>query len=138
MTDCVCLVIIITLVCVLTVKCIMCESAEYKAFKDCYNSLVKCIKQSPKDVGDQLFPFGILAPDDRDYLKNDHHDDGDKARRILHAVLLQMGNNPQIFYSFVSALEAAGSFTKALVQKLNHALQRRNQQCDQSQDNSEL
>ncbi len=116
----------------------MSESAEYKlkAFKDCHSSLVTCVKQSPKDVSDHLL---ILAPGDRDYLRNDTHDDGEKARRILDAVLLQMENNPQIFHSFVSALEAAGDFTRATVQKLNDALQRRNQeQCDQSQESGRL
>ncbi|XP_064398884.1 uncharacterized protein LOC135345387 isoform X1 [Halichondria panicea] len=111
----------------------MCESAEYKAFKDCHSSLLTCIKQSPKDVCDHLLPFEILAPDDRDYLRNDTHDAGDKARRILDAVLLQIKNDPQVFHSFVSALEAAGGFTKAGVQELKDALQRQHQQCDQSQ-----
>ena len=35
-------------------------------------------------------------------------------------------------HSFVSALEAAGSFTKATVKKLIDALQRQHQQCDQT------
>ncbi len=103
------------------------------AFKDCHTSLVTCVKQSPKDVCDQLFPFDILAPGDLGFLNNDHHDDCDKARRILDAVLLQIKNDPQVFQSFVSALEAAGNFTKATVKKLNDALQRQNQeQCDQT------
>ncbi|XP_064398888.1 uncharacterized protein LOC135345391 [Halichondria panicea] len=106
----------------------MSESAEYKAIKDCNSSLLTCIKQSPKDISDHL---EILAPDDRDYLKNDTHDAGDKARRILDAVLLQIENNPKVFDSFISALKAAGSFTKAAVQKLNGALQRR--KSDQTQ-----
>ncbi len=105
--------------------CIMSETAEYKAFKDCHSSLLTCVKQSPKDVSDHLLPFEILAPNDRDYLKNDTHDDGDKARRILDAVLLQIENDPRVFQSFISALKAAGSFTKAAVQKLDSALQRR-------------
>ena len=109
----------------------MSDSAEYKAFKDCHNSVLTCIKQSPKDVSDRL---EILAPANRDYLRNDSHDDGDKARRIMDAVLLQIENNPLVFQSFISALEAAGSFTKATVQKLNDALliQRQRQQCDQT------
>ena len=110
----------------------MSDSAEYKAFKDCHDSLFTCIKQSPKDVSDRL---EILAPADRDYLRNDSHDDGDKARRIIDAVLLQIENNPLVFQSFISALEAAGSFTKTTVPKLHDALliQRQNQeQCDQT------
>ncbi len=111
----------------------MSESAEYKTFKDCHTSLVACITQSPKDVCDQLFCLDILAPGNLGYLNNDHHDDCDKARHILRVVLLQIKNDPQVFQSFVSALEAAGSFTKATVQKLNDALQRQHQeQCDQT------
>ncbi|XP_064398871.1 uncharacterized protein LOC135345380 isoform X3 [Halichondria panicea] len=112
---------------------IMSESAEYKAIKDCHSSLLTCIKQSPKDVSDHLLRFEILAPNDRDYLRNDTHDAGDKARRIMESVLLQIKNNPLVFHSFVSALEEAGSFTKATVQKLIDALQRQHQQCDQTQ-----
>ena len=109
----------------------MSDSAEYKAFKDCHSSLLTCIKQSPKDVSDRL---KILAPANQDYLRNDSHDDGDKARRIMESVKLQIENDPFIFHSFVSALERAGSFTKTAVQKLNDALliQRQNQQCDQT------
>ncbi len=109
----------------------MSNSAEYKAFKKCEESLLTGIKQSPKDVSDRL---KILAPADRDYVRNDFHDDGDKARRIMNAVLLQIENNPLVFQSFISALEAAGSFTKLTVQKLNDALliQRQRQQCDQT------
>ena len=79
----------------------MSDSDEYKAFKDCHSNLLTCIKQSPKDVSDRLFPFGILASNDQDYVKNDTHDDGDKARRILDAVLLQMENDPLVFHSFI-------------------------------------
>ncbi len=115
---------------------VMSESAEYKAIKDCNSSLLTCIKQSPKDISDHL---EILAPDDRDYLKNDTHDAGDKARRILDAVLLQIENNPKVFDSFISALKAAGSFTKAAVQKLNGALQRRkSDQTQRMEDDGEL
>ena len=112
---------------------IMSESAEYKAFMDCHSSLLTCVQQSPKDVCDQLLPFEILAPDDLGYLKNDTHDNGDKARRIMESVMLQIKNNPLVFNSLVSALEKAGSFTKAVVQKLHDAFQRQNQQCDQTQ-----
>ncbi|XP_064398903.1 uncharacterized protein LOC135345408 isoform X2 [Halichondria panicea] len=111
----------------------MSESAEYKAFMDCHSSLLTCVQQSPKDVCDQLLPFEILAPDDLGYLKNDTHDNGDKARRIMESVMLQIKNNPLVFNSLVSALEKAGSFTKAVVQKLHDAFQRQNQQCDQTQ-----
>ncbi len=101
---------------------------------DCHSSLITGVKQSPKDVSDHLLPFEILAPNDRDYIKNDTHDDGDKARRILYAVLLQIENDPRVFQSFISALNAAGNFTRPTVQKLNDALQRQNQeQCDPTQ-----
>ena len=111
----------------------MSDSAEYKAFKNCHSSLLTCVKQSPKDVCDQLFPFDILAPGDLGFLNNDHHDDCDKARHILRVVLLQIQNDPQVFQSFVSALEAAGGFTKTTVKKLNDALPRQHQeQCDQT------
>ncbi len=110
----------------------MSDSAEYKAFKDCHSSVLTCIKQSPKDVSDRLEI--LLAPANRDYLRNDSHNDGDKARQIMESVNLQIENNPFIFHSFVSALKGAGSFTKTAVQKLNDALliQRQNQQCDQT------
>ncbi len=109
----------------------MSDSAEYKAFNDCYSSLLTCIKQSPKDVCDHLLPLEILAPANRYYLRNDTHDPDDKTRGIMDAVQLQIENNPQVFHSFVSALKAAGSFTKATVQKLNDAF-RQHQQCDQT------
>ncbi len=99
------------------------KSAEYKAFNDCHSSLFTCIKQSPKDVSDHLLPFKILARADRDH-RNDTHDDGDKARRILDVVLLQIEYDPLVFHSFVSALEATDGFPKAAAQILNNALLR--------------
>ncbi len=110
----------------------MSKSAECKAFNDCRSSLLICIKQSPKDVSDKILEF--LAPANQEYVRNDTHDVGDKARLIIDAVASQIENNPQVFHSFVSALKTAGDVTEFTVQKLDDAfiIQRQNQleQCE--------
>ena len=87
------------------------DSPEYKTLTQCYDTLVKCVKQSPGDVADcQLKP--LLTPGNVSFLSNPHHDNDDKARKIVNLVLNQVEINPQVFHKFISALENAGSWTE--------------------------
>ena len=100
------------------------ESQEYNAVVQLYPGLVNCIKQSPTDLAVQLRPSGILADTDWEFLKIPQHSNLDKAVRIVDVMLNQIKANPQSFLVLVSALEAAGPWTKAIVGELKHLVLR--------------
>ena len=94
------------------------NSQEYKAVLGCYSKIVSCVQQAPSDVAVQLRPSGILAQSDWEFLTNPHHDNGNKAIRIVDVVLNQVKTDSKVFFTFVSALEAAGPWTKTIVSEL--------------------
>ena len=94
------------------------ESQEYIAVLQCYPRLVDCIKQAPADLAVKLRPSGILASTDWEFLTNQAHNNDLKAIKIVDVVLNQIKTNPQRFWTFVFALEAAGPWTEAIVGEL--------------------
>ena len=94
------------------------ESREYKTFVDCYPKVVNLLKQAPNDVADQLKPFDLLAGEDWEFLRNPINNNDHKARRIADVVLGHIKINSQKLSMFVSALEATGSWTEAVVCEL--------------------
>ena len=100
------------------------ESREYSAVVQLYPGLVECIKQSPTDLAVQLRPSGVLAPTDWEFLTNPQHSNIDKAVRIVDVMLNQIKANPQSFSVLVSALEAAGPWTNAIVGELKPLVSR--------------
>ena len=94
------------------------ESQEYSAVVQLYPRLVDCIKQSPTDLAVQLKPSGILADTDWEFLKIPYHNNIEKAVRIVDIMLYQIKATPQSFSVLVSALRAAGPWTKAIVDEL--------------------
>ena len=98
------------------------DSPEYKIMRQFYPQLITCVKQSPNDIADHLIPIGILAPRDLNLLSNPQISSDDRARRIVSVVMNHVENDPQEFHKFVSALEAAGTWTKKTVSKLKALL----------------
>ena len=94
------------------------DSPEYEKIRHFYPQLITCVKQSPNDIADHLVPIGILAPRDLDLLSNPQISNDDKARRIVSVVMNRVKNDPQELYKFVSALEAAGTWTKKMISRL--------------------
>ena len=94
------------------------DTHEYKTLTKCSSRLASCIQQSPNDIVVQLRPSGILAPEDVSYFDNPHHNNDQKAQKIVEVVLNQVKINSQVFSAFVLALEAAGSWTKTVVSEL--------------------
>ena len=94
------------------------DSPEHEKMRHFYPQLITCVKQSPNDIADHLVPVGILASRDLDFLSNPQTSSDDKARRIVSVVMNRVENDPQEFYKFVSALEAAGTWTKKMISKL--------------------
>ena len=94
------------------------KTTEYKALEQSYDKLMACLEQSPDDVADKLIPSGKLAPRDLSFLSNQYHDKGEKAKRILDAMLHQVKNDPLVFHTFIAAMKAAGEWTKAAVDAL--------------------
>ena len=91
---------------------------EHNILTKSYPKLVICIKQSPTDVAVQLKPYGILSDRDWAFATNPQHEDDLKAIRIVDVVVNQVKINPGLFHTFVSALEAAGPWTKTTVTEL--------------------
>ena len=69
-----------------------------------YPAILKGLKVDPKAVVAQLKPSGILADSVLDYVQNDNHGAGDKAGKILDAVILQVQINSQVIHVFIKAL----------------------------------
>ena len=87
-----------------------------------YPKLISCIEKSPSDVAVQLRPSGILSQADWVFLTSPH-EVNEKAIKIVDAVVKQVQISPQpeaqqVFDAFVSALKAAGDWTKPLVTQL--------------------
>lgn len=96
------------------------DTPEHRALLHCYHTLVQCISQSPKDIGDRLVPLGVLSSEDVRYLRNDLHDQADKARRIIDVIINHVQRNVTVYRNFVDALKAA-TFTKDAVIELEKA-----------------
>ena len=95
------------------------DSPENKTLVECYNSLVTGIQLSPNDIADQPGVAKLLTQRDLQYVRNPHHEDNEKARRLLDSVANQVRIDPEVYYSFRSALIAAGPWTKATVDTLD-------------------
>ncbi len=93
-------------------------SPESQALTKCYPTLVTCIQRSPGTVSTELKPYGLLAPQDFQYISNHYHNDDDKARRILDSVCNQVLIDPNAFHTFLKAFKKAGAFTKSAVDEL--------------------
>ena len=94
------------------------RSPEHKTLFQYYPKIVSCIQQSPVGVAVQLKPSGILSSGDWDFLTGQANTNVLKAIKIVDVVLNQTQNNPQVFHTFVSALEAAGYWTETTVNEL--------------------
>ena len=94
------------------------DAPEYKTLTNCSSRLASCIQQSPNDIVLQLRPSGILAPGDLSYFDNPHHNNDQKAQKIVEVVLNQVKINSRVFPAFVFALEAAGPWTGTVVSEL--------------------
>ena len=94
------------------------DSIEHKILTECYPDLITCFKQSPNDIADQLRPSGILAPSVVNFLGNPNNDNGDKARKLIGALLDQVKTGTQVYHKLVIALRASGIWTKSTVRKL--------------------
>ena len=108
------------------------DSPEYKAMNQSSPPLAVCIQQSPDDVTPHLRSTGILAPGDLSFLSNPQHNSDEKARKIVDVVLNQIQVDPKVFYKFVSAMKAAGSWTNSAVELLEHSLQNARQSTGKS------
>ena len=96
------------------------ESPEYEASSQCSTTLLDCIQLSPGDIADRLKPSGLLPPVVLSFLGNQKHDDNEKARKIIDVMTKQVKIDSQVFHTFVSAMKAAGPWTKGAVNILEN------------------
>ena len=80
-------------------------TCEYGTLHDCYKIIKDGLQQSPRDTADCLIPTNLLSEDDRAYIRNESHDDGEKARKIVDAVLQQVKAEATLFHTFVGAMK---------------------------------
>ena len=52
-----------------------------------------------------MIPTDLLSEDDCSYIRNESHDDGEKARKIVDAVLQQVKAEATLFHTFVGAMK---------------------------------
>ena len=83
-----------------------------------YPELVSLITLSPIDVAIQLKRGGIFPSTVWTFITSPLNSDKDKAIKIVDTVLEQVKHNSQIFFTFISALKAAGPWTKPIIDKL--------------------
>ena len=96
------------------------ESPEYAALSQCSATLLDCIQLSPSDIVDKLKPSGLLAPGVLSFLGNQKHDDNEKARKIIDIMTTQVKIDSRGFHIFVTAMKAAGPWTKGAVNILEN------------------
>ena len=96
------------------------ESPEYEALNRCSATLLVYIQQSPSDIVDQLKPSGSLAPEVLSFLNNPKLNEDEKARIIIDVMTKQVKIDSRVFHVFVSALKAAGPWTKGAVNILEN------------------
>ena len=96
------------------------DSPEYEALSQCSATLLDCIQLSPSDIANKLKPSGLLPPVVLSYLGNPKHDDNEKARKIIDVMTKQVKINSQVFHIFVTAMKAAGPWTKGAVNILEN------------------
>ena len=94
------------------------DSPEYKKLVKCYSDLGNIVQQSPDDVTQRLKPSGILAPRDVAFLGNKQNERLEKAERIVDIVIAQVKYDSKLYYTFIEALEAAGTWTSKAVEML--------------------
>ena len=87
------------------------RSPEYRTMIQCYSNLTVCVQRSPDDVALQLIPLGMVLPPG---LTGNYQ----KAQFIVDIMKRLVMGNPQIFDSFLKALEGAGSWTGTTVNEL--------------------
>ena len=80
-------------------------SCEYRTLHECYQIIKDGIQQSPRDTADCLIPTNLLSEDDCSYIRNESHDDGEKARKIVDAVLQQVKAEATLFHTFIGAIK---------------------------------
>ena len=106
------------------------ESPYEAAIRRIYPDLVSSIEQSPVDVALQLMPAGIFPPAVWTFISNSQKSpDKEKAIKIVETVLEQLKHNSQVFFTFISALEAAGPWTKPITDKLKLCTHESTQDC---------
>ena len=100
------------------------DSLEYQTLNMCYDSLVSCIGQSPKDIVDKLIPSGVLAPGVLKFLENPNNSDDDKARKIINVVIKQVEINVDVYNVLTEVLKTS-TWTKAVAVKLEQMIQKK-------------
>ena len=95
------------------------DSPEYKTLSEFYSILVTCIQKSPNEIADKKGVYEVLTLEDLQFVRNSTHQNNEKARKILDSVLIQIEIDPQVYHSFISALNDTGAWTKIAVDKLN-------------------
>ena len=91
---------------------------EYQALEQCSSRLVVSLQQSPGDIILHIRPSGILAPRDITFFRDSPAGGLEKAERLVSIVMMQTKSDPQVYSTFITALKAAGNWTKSAVAEL--------------------
>ena len=84
------------------------DTPKYKPLNDNYSYYhTWCLQVGPCAIANELRPSGILSDRDYHYLNNPHHDEDEKACKLLAAINTQVKNDPESLTTFIKAIESA-------------------------------
>ena len=107
-------------------------TCEYRTLRKCYKIIKDGIQQSPGDTADCLIPTDLLSEDDHSYIRNESHDDGEKARKIVDAVLQQVKAEATLFHTFIGAMKQ-----QPWIRFVGNLEEEYGQQCSRKNENEE-
>ena len=80
---------------------------EYRAFQQCYETLILTVKLQPGAFCDSLFAKGYIPEAVRDYTRNESNMEEKKAERLVDSVIDQIKHDPSVFFGFIDILKIA-------------------------------
>ena len=82
------------------------STPEYRAFQQCYETLILTIKLQPGAFCDSLFAKGYIPETVRDYTRNESNVDKKKAEKLVDSVIDQIKHDSSLFYGFIKILKS--------------------------------
>ena len=82
------------------------STPEYRAFQQCYETLILTIKLQPGAFCDSLFAKRYIPEAVRDYTRNEANVDEKKAEKLVDSVIDQIKHDSSVFYGFIEILQS--------------------------------
>ena len=97
------------------------STPEYLTLRKSYTSLVAHITPQTGDIGGALFEKGYIPPAVLDYVTTAAVSNGEKAQRLVGALLAKVELDPSVYHGFISILKSEGQSADIIVEQLEEA-----------------